>query len=161
VRDPKDWRWSGYGEALAGKLKALEGLQWVLFEDASMRMNEECAAREVADPQQVLREYRMALFFDGQEHLRDERLKRAGISRKRVEKVLAEGGRLSEGDILLCRTRYFVDGVAIGSERFINHLFTLMRESFGPGRKTGARRMRRVESPLCTLRDLQKDVLRC
>jgi len=161
ARDPKDWRWSGYSEAVAGKARALEGLQWILFEDALMLMNEERAAREVADPKQVLRDYRMALFSAGEEHLRDERLKRFGISRERVGNVLAQGGRLSEAEMLLCRTRYFLDGVAIGSESFINHLFVLMRENFGPERKTGARRMRRVESSLRTLRDLQKNALRC
>jgi len=160
VRDPKDWRWCGYGEAVSGKAIARQGLQWIMFEEATMRMSEERSAREVADGHQVLRDYRMALFSDGQEHLRDERKKRAGISRERVKKVLADGGRLSEADVLLCRTRYFVDGVAIGSERFVNQVFVLMRESFSGKRKTGARRMRRVDTPLCTLRDLQKDALR-
>jgi len=161
VADPKDWRWSGYGEAVAGKAVARQGLQRVLFEEAATRMSEERAAREVADESQVLRDYRMALFADGEEHPRDERKKRVGIARERVEKVLASGGRLSEADLLLCRTRYFIDGVVIGSERFVNHVFALMREHFGPRRTTGARRIRRVDSVLCTLRDLHKDALGC
>ena len=160
-KDPKDWCWSGYGEAMGGGERAVKGLQWVLLEDSLMLMNEERAAKEVADPKQVLCDYRVALFAAGEEHLRDERLKRGGISREQVERVLAEGGRLSEAEMLLCRTRYFMDGVAIGSEGFINHLFILMRENFGPKRKTGARRMRGVKSSLCTLRDLQKKPLLC
>jgi REP element-mobilizing transposase RayT len=162
VADPKDWRWSGYGEAVAGKKAAQEGLQRVLFEEAATRMSEGRAAREVADAKQVLRDYRMVLFADGEEHLRDERKKRAGIARERVARVLARGGKLSEAELAFCRTRYFLDGVAIGSEHFVNHVFTLLRESFGgANRKSGARRMRRVESTLCTLRDLQKDALSC
>ncbi len=77
-----------------------------------------------------------------------------------MTEVVPVGG-LSEAEVLLCRTRYFVDGVAIGSERFVNQVFVLMRESFGAGRKTGARRMRRIDPPLCTLRDLQKNALLC
>ena len=160
ARDPKDWRWSGYGEALAGKRTARLGLQRVLFEEVATRMNEQRAARKVSDGVQLLRDYRRELFLDGETHLRDERMKRRGISRERVEKVLAEGGRLREAELLLCRTRYFTDAVAIGSEKYVNCVFALIRERFGGKRTTGARRMRRVASELCTLRDLQKEAVR-
>lgn len=49
VKDPKDYRWCGYGEAVAGRKAAREGLRRVLFEEHATRMNEECAARELAD----------------------------------------------------------------------------------------------------------------
>lgn len=162
VSDPKDWRWSGYGEAVAGKEPALLGLQRVLFEDASALMNEERAAQEVGDAVRVLRAYRMELFAGGEDRERDKFKGRAGISRERVKRVLAEGGRLSEADLLFCRTRYFLDGVAIGSETFVNHVFRLMRGGIGGARRTtGARRLRGVESSLYTMRDLQKDALSC
>ena len=47
VNDPKDYRWSGYGDAVAGKEAARSGLRMLLFEEATMRMNEERAAKEV------------------------------------------------------------------------------------------------------------------
>jgi putative transposase len=93
--------------------------------------------------------------------VRDEVKKRAGIPIERVEQVLASGGTLSEADLMWCRTRYFVDGLVIGSESFVNQVFALSRGYFGAKRKSGARRMRRVATSLCTMRDLRKDVLQC
>ena len=161
VNDPKDYRWSGYGEAVAGKEVARFGLRMVLFEEGMMLMNEERAAKEVATWREVMKKYRVALFEDGEEHVRDVAKKRAGISKTRVEKVLAKGGSLSEAELGMCRTRYFVDGLVIGSESFVNSVFILSRTYFGEKRKSGARRMRGVTSSLCTMRDLHRDVLTC
>ena len=82
VTDPKDYRWSGYGEAVAGKEAARTGLRLVLFEELSMRTSEERAAGEE----------------------RDEVKNRAGIPRARVAKVLASGGELSEAELLWWRS---------------------------------------------------------
>ena len=46
----------------------------------------------------------------------------SGVSRARVEKVLDEGGKLSYGELLHCRVRYFSDGMIIGSNEFVNSL---------------------------------------
>lgn len=81
--------------------------------------------------------------------------------RERIKRVLEEGGRLTESQLLLCRTRYFIDGVAIGSESYIEHVYALARAHFGAKRKTGARRLHGVASELCILRNLQKDPLIC
>jgi hypothetical protein len=132
-----------------------------LFEEAATRMNGERAAREVATWQEVIRKYRVIMFEYGEEQGRDEVKKRAGISLSRVKKVLASGGELSEVELGWCRTRYFVDGLVIGSASFVDQVFAISRENFGKTRESGARRMRRVTSSLCTMRDLQKDVLRC
>lgn len=161
VADPKDYRWSGYGEAVAGSEEARSGLRMVLFEEASTRMNEGMATREVADWREVMRRYRMLLFEAGEEHERDKVKNRAGIPRERVEKVLASGGSLSEAELGWCRTRYYLDGLVIGRKAFVNHVFAMTRWYFGEKRKSGARRMRRVVTSLYTMRDLQKDVLRC
>ena len=157
IKDPKDYRWSGYGEAVSGTRVAREGLRRVLLEEASTRMNDKRAAREVASVKKVLRDYRVVLFEEGREQPRDEAKNRAGISPERVKEVLAKGGTLSETEMGWCRTRYFVDGLVIGSESFVNHVFELTRDYFGAKRKTGARRMRGVASSLCTMRDLQKE----
>ena len=102
-----------------------------------------------------------ALFEEGEERVRDEVKNRAGIPLARVEKVLARGGTLSEAELMWCRTRYFADGLVIGSEAFVDQVFALSREYFGAKRKSGARRMRKVATSLCTMRDLRKDVLQC
>lgn len=159
VDDPKDWRWSGYGEAVAGVVAARRGLQRILLEKAKTQVGKGLASEEAADGHQILRNYRMALFTDGKEHPRDARKNRVGIAGARVKNVLENGGRLSEADLLSCKTRYFIDAIVIGGEGFVDHVFELIRGSLGDRRTTGARRMRRVSSKLRTLRDLQKDAL--
>lgn len=161
VDDPKDWRWSGYGEAVSGIVAARRGLQRVVLEKAYTRTSNKRATDEATTVRQILRSYRMALFTDGKEHPRDARKNRAGIDHARVKRVLEEGGSLSEADLLSCKTRYFIDGIVIGGEGFVDHVFELIRGSLGDRRRTGARRMRRVHSKLRTLRDLQKDALVC
>ena len=61
-----------------------------------------------------------------------------------MEKVIKEGGKLSEAEMLRCRTRYFLEGLVIGGENFVNEVFVMMRGYFGATRQTGARRMRGV-----------------
>ncbi len=69
-------------------------------------------------------------------------LKKKGFSKERVEAVLKSGGKLSRADLLLCRVRWFSDGVAIGSRGFVEGVFNGCRSSFGAKRKDGARKIR-------------------
>jgi hypothetical protein len=55
--------------------------------------------------------------------------------------------------------RHFTEGMAIGGESFIEGVFALARERFGANRRTGARKIRRAETELRSLRDLGKDAL--
>jgi hypothetical protein len=61
--------------------------------------------------------------------------------------------------MLRCRVRHFSEGLAIGGEGFVEGVFSLTRERFGARRRTGARRIRRAETELRTLRDFRKDAL--
>jgi putative transposase len=168
VEDPRRYRWSGYGEAVAGRKVAREGLQRMMFEYEQMRGSEAVAAREVADWRRVAAGYRQILYMDGGEGPETEgsggggetgTRRRKGFTRKEVEAVLAKGGKLSEGEILGGRVRYFIDGVMVGTKEFVENSYRLSRERFGPKRTTGARRMRGVESELHTARALQVDAL--
>ena len=159
VKDPKDYRWCGYAEAVAGKDRAREGLRLVLFEQLSTVTSGERAAKEVASWRELVRRYRVVLFEDGEERPRDAAKKRRGISPKKVAEVLAGDGKLSETQMLYCRARYLIDGLVIGSDRFVNGMHAMTREYFGGGRRDGARKMRRVRSPLRTMRDLQVDAV--
>lgn len=144
VEDPKDYRYSGYGEAVAGGKDAREGIGVVL---------EEVVAE--GDWRRVSRVYRQGLFDRGRGS--DQR---PGLSPVRVRQVLAEGGELSKGELLHCRVRYFSDGVVLGSREFVESVFSRHREEFGLKRKTGARRMRHGDwGGLCTMRDLRLDVV--
>jgi len=66
-----------------------------------------------------------------------------------------KGQRLTEGEALKGRVRYFVDGMVIGTEGFVERVFGWSRERFGPKRKNGARKLRGIETELRSMRDLQ------
>ena len=140
VQDPKDYRWSGYAEAIAGGRLAREGIRLVM----------KGLERKKWDG--VLEGYRVWLFG-----LADEARGRGGISPERVHEVVKAKGKLPMTEYLRCRVRYFVDGVALGSRAFVDEIFQKERWRFGKRRKDGARRMRWLEGvPLFTLRDLRK-----
>jgi hypothetical protein len=50
-----------------------------------------------------------------------------------------------------------IDGMALGSAPFIENIFGWCRERFSERRKSGARKLRGVTTPLRTLRDLRPD----
>jgi putative transposase len=157
VGDPKDYRWSGYGEAVAGKDAARWGLRLVLFEKRSCLTDGKQAAPGVASWRGVVRQYRVVLFEDGEERKSGEGGSRRGMSREEVARVLEEGGELSEAAMLHCKARHLIDGLVIGTESFVNQAFAMSRGYFGEARRSGARKMRRVRTMLRTMRDLQKD----
>jgi hypothetical protein len=79
-----------------------------------------------------------------------------GFSKEKVEAVLKSGGKLSRADLLLCRVRWFSDGVAIGSKSFVEGVFNVCRSSFGAKRKSGARPVREdAAGGLHALRELR------
>ena len=125
VADPKDYRWCGYGEAVAGDKVARKGLALSLSDlkpDATWR---DVGAR-----------YRKILFGIG-----EETSARAGISREEVAAVWESGGKLTLTQLLRCRVRYFTDGLAFGRAAFIERVFASERAAFSERRQTGARRM--------------------
>ncbi len=178
VEDPKDYRWTGYGEASGGSKRARRGLCRVM--EAPMDSWEE--RRGELTPSKA---YRCWLFGEGLEvavekaigsggSVGGERsglevasrlksalpLKKKGFSKERVEAVLKGGGKLSRADLLLCRVRWFSDGVAIGRKSFVEGIFTRCRGHFGAKRKTGARKVREDEAGgLHALRELRVDAV--
>jgi len=143
VQDPKDYRWSGYGEAVAGCVLAQKGI---------------ASLHEGADWTEVGTAYRQLLFVTAG---------RAGHSGKvvlepeTIRRELAQGAKLSLAEVLRLRVRYFSDGVVLGSQNYVNEVFAEFRERFGPRRKSGARPLRGLPalSFLTSLRDLRKDAV--
>jgi REP element-mobilizing transposase RayT len=152
VEDPKDYRWCGYSEAMAGKRRALEGLQ-VVVAGAQRVSTEQVKSTE------VLPLYRMWLFGQGEQNERTNSSGhplRPGFSREAVAKVLEEKGRVQLSEYLRLRVRYFADGAVLGTQEFVDEIFHALRHRFGAKRKDGARRLRGVESTeLFALRDLR------
>ncbi|HMP73188.1 MAG TPA: chemotaxis protein CheW [Kiritimatiellia bacterium] len=144
VEDPKDYRFCGYGEAVAGVISARDGLAMVT--DSLGQGTEWRSAG---------RAYRMYLHARG-----EARESKPGMTRDRVQSVLAEGGKISTHDLLRCRVRYFSDGVALGSRKFVEEIFQMHRQNFGPKRTTGARPIRGADlGDMFTARDLRLDAI--
>lgn len=135
VADPKDYRWSGYGEACGGGKQARAGL--VAVHDS--RAFEQAGAWRYASAR-----YRVLLYTEGEERhaAYGGRVVRKGIGSGEVAKVIATNGKLPLAAVLRCRVRYFTDGMAFGSQAFVDKVFADNRRFFGPKRKDGARRMR-------------------
>lgn len=152
VGDPKDYRWCGYGEAMAGRARARQGLARVV----------EASGGE-STPAEALAAYRRQLFLHGSEEReavdQTGRTVRGALSREAVLQVLARKGRLPLGEYVRCRVRYFSDGAVLGSRAFVEGMFRSYRGWFGAKRRSGARRMRGLAGEeLCTWRDLRADV---
>jgi len=154
VRDPKDYRWCSYGEAVAGLPRAAEGLQFLVTALGGGR--EETVPRS-------LEIYRQHLYLEGDERREstgpDGEPVRGALAAEDVAKVLQAKGKLPLSAYLKCRVRYFCDGAVLGSRAFVEEQFHSFRHRFGPRRTTGARRMRGLaDLPLFTWRDLQRNL---
>jgi hypothetical protein len=109
VEDPKDYRFCGYAEAVAGEAKAEKGILavWAAYADGGLRKN---VSKSVA-----LRMHRELIF--------GKRASDAGLSEMSREKALEvlekENGQLPKSTVLRCRVRYFTDGAILGSAEFV------------------------------------------
>ncbi|MFH1498120.1 MAG: transposase, partial [Verrucomicrobiota bacterium] len=127
VADPKDYRFCGYAEAVAGNPAARTGLARVT---------------EGRDWRQVQAGYRQVLFGTGA----GPREQGGGIAPEELQKVMAAKGKLPLHTVLRCRVRYFTDGAVLGSQAFVAaHLETY--------RRTQGRRERTAPRPLPDLTD--------
>jgi putative transposase len=149
VNDPKDYRWSGYGEAMAGRKQAKAGLQAVVT-----------ARHQGRDegPTRWLEIYRQYLYPEKDAPRKPARSDRKP-SAKTAAEVLQAKGKVTLPEYLRCRVRYFSDGAALGDREWVEGIFGSLRKRFGAKRKTGARPMRGLlDRDLYTLRDLQRRV---
>lgn len=155
VSDPSDYPWCGYAAAVAGKSEARAGLSAIL-QYTSFGVNRRVTWSHVAP------KYRTLMFLHGEQCDADAHTGskgRRGLSQQAVADELRRGGEISLAQALRCKTRYFCDGVVLGSEEFVNQIFAENRERCGPRRKTGARKMVGVPwKNLHVLRDLKRNI---
>jgi hypothetical protein len=152
VKDPADYRWSSYGEAMGGGEKALAGLAWIGGLVAHGGGNRNLAARE------GLEAYRCALFGRAEERTDGAgRVVKRGADAGKIKEVLGNRGRVPMREFLRRRVRYFTDGAVIGSKGFLEEVFARARGRLGGKRKDGARRLRGLSEKMYALRDLQLD----
>ena len=160
-KDPADYRWSSYAEAVAGGQLARAGLV------RALRGHEGHAGTARAWAQGGLaKEYRAILLGQGVEVKVDGRVKRQGMNRDVAERELAamESRRcdVSISKLIRHRVRYFSDGAVIGGRGFVDEVFRECRDRFGANRKSGARKPRGALAALSgevwTARDLRVGV---
>jgi hypothetical protein len=109
VEDPKDYRFCGYAEAVAGEVKAKEGLVCVWRD----HLGEGTSRNSVILG--ALQSHRSLIF--------GKRASDAGLpemTRQQALKVLGQqDGILPKAQVLRCRVRYFTDGAILGSKEFV------------------------------------------
>lgn len=176
VKNPEEYRWSSYGEAIGGGTKgngkkARAGLVRAMRGHKGVGLDANIWKGDVA------LEYRRILLAGAGERV-EERVEQSGEMRKITkrkgltkEQLAEEKQRLIEaqekrmgeipfGRMLRCRVRYFTDGAVVGSREFVNQAFDSARVRFGPKRKDGARKMKgnavAAAGMIWSLRDLQK-----
>ena len=176
VKNPEDYRWSSYGEAIGGGAKG-NGRKARAGLVRALRGHKGVAADESFWKGDVALEYRKVLLAGAGEKV-EERVNRSGkleklrtrsgmsaaeLAAEQERLRAAEEKRMGEipfGRMLRCRVRYFTDGAVIGSRQFVNQVFEGSRHRFGRKRKDGARKLRGSASAaagmLWSLRDLQK-----
>jgi putative transposase len=167
VKDPAEYRWSSYGEAVGGGnkgngKKAREGLVRAFFCDQGVG----CDAGKWDEVSRLYRRM-MGLAIGRKPGRADVSPSAKGIgqiTKNTAELLESEDNEsvlpdLGMAKMLRCRIRYFTDGAVIGSREFVNEAFASARERFGPKRKDGARKMRGDANPaagmLWSLRDLR------
>jgi len=141
AQDPKDYRFCGYGEAVAGSKVAREGICTVLG-----------PGKAWANAQA---HYREALFGTGVV----ERDKHPAITPEAFEKVLKEKGQLPLATVLRCRIRYFTDGAVLGSRTFVECHLAEYRRRHGVRQRTAPRPLAPLTDwrGLMSLRGLRSD----
>ncbi len=150
VQDPKDYRFCGYAEALAGRGGAARGLRQVVAGDDE---------HETVTPAEVLARYRLLLFGRGRQR-RDETgaILRRGLSEESAAAVERAGGTLPRHVLLRSRVRHLTAGAAVGSRAFLERLWSARREFFPPGRKQVGKPLRGGEwGALHAVRDVSTE----
>ncbi len=113
VEDPKEYRFCGYAEAVAGEDRAKLGL--VLIWSDSMKLKGMKDESHSFDD--VLSAYRMLIFGKGSSPWTH---KGKLITHEAAVEVLEkQQGQLPKTILLRCRVRYFTDGAILGSTEFV------------------------------------------
>jgi len=150
VKDPNDYRYCGYGEAMGGLKSAREGLMAVIRGGDADESWGAASAR-----------YRQLLYVSGEAHgIRENgQPVKKGFSSEAVEAVIAQKGKLPLNEILRSRVRYFTDGAIIGSKVFVEEAFGRHRAHFSEKRESGAKPMKGGDwGDLFTARQLRVDI---
>jgi REP element-mobilizing transposase RayT len=140
AQDPKDYRFCGYAEAVAGHKGAQRGLMSVAG---------------TQDWTEAQAGYRQVLFGTGA----GTPAPATGIHPEDLQIVLKAGGRLPLATVLRCRVRYFNDGAVLGSKAFVAQQLAAYHRHTGKRGQASPRPLPPLTAwdDLTTLRGLRHD----
>lgn len=156
VDDPQNYRWSSISEAVAGRECAVSGYR---------RLVQIVDGRERSSAE-ALESYRTWLYARGGESAGSMENsvpgRRRNIDPKRVRAVLEGRGRLSLAESLMCRLRFFSEGVAIGTRAFVEGLIPSPMLPTGSGTAREPFEISHIEGPSMFLfRPLRRVPIEC
>ena len=128
VKDPKDYRWCGYAEALSGSRRAQRAMSKVTPKPVDCW--ESAGGAEA---------YRKLLYSHAVEVRSADKSEvvRRGVSAEESKAVLKAKGKLPAAELVRQRVRYFSDGLVIGGKEFVENIFVQHREKFGRSERMG------------------------
>jgi putative transposase len=118
--DPKDYRFCGYAEAVAGSKSAQRGLLGLI------------GGKDWAEAQAA---YRQVLFGTGA----GAKAHAASLTTAQLKQVLKTKGRLPLATVLRCRLRHFSDGAVLGTQAFVQTHLAAYQARHGRRARTAPR----------------------
>ncbi|HKB91305.1 MAG TPA: transposase [Opitutaceae bacterium] len=142
VVDPKDYRFCGYAEAVAGNRLAQQGL---------------CKVLGIDDWNEAHQAYRQIIFSTGA----TPHERKANLSLEQLTEVVQAKGRLPLATVLRSRMRYLIDGAVLGSRAFVEEHLAAYRRNTGTRSRTAPRLLPDLTDwgDLAILRGIRKNSL--
>jgi len=150
VNDPKDYRFCGYAEAVAGNKNAQAGIAATIDITTG-----NTTAKTRATWQTARENYRVTLFGAGAA----PRANKAAIAPETLAKVVEKNGALPLPAVLRCRIRHFTDGAVLGTKAFVTAQLATYRRRTGLRARTRPRPLPNITDwgDMTTLRGLRKN----
>lgn len=139
VAEPQHYRFGGFGEAMGGQEAAQKGIQRII------------ASMDTEGWQSVSTHYleRILMYDEVRRHP-----ERADTDHDMLREQLGHRLNMTDGERLRYRSRYFTDGLIIGSKGFVEAFFSENQDQFGAKRTSGARRVKGGWRGIYALREL-------
>lgn len=113
VNEAHEYKWNGYGAAKRGYKVARNGIMAVIGVDEWNKADERYGG------------------FIGQKTAGIRNSTQVSVSKEESQRILEEGGQVSNSELLRCRVKYFSNGVAMGGTGFIRKLGENLAEKEG------------------------------
>lgn len=148
VKDPADYPWCGYAEALAGKRKAQRGICRILEKPVDSWQTSLVA--------QTYADLLNSIHQSPNEEQPPKTQKQPQPPRSTLQSRLDAGEKLTLPDLLSHRIRLFSEAIVLGSKDFVDEVFQTQRHKFGPKRQQGARPVSQYNVHLYSLKRIHR-----